>query len=210
MTIERITSSCLLSNMYFIREENHIIVIDPCIVDDFPDDCKLDYILLTHEHIDHISGVNYWKSLTGAPVLCNKECADNIKNPKKNMSHYFEAFSALQTWAPKSCIKDFGDYSCIADEVYSDEYIFYWCGHTIRCFSTPGHSEGSSCILVDDKYAFSGDSLIKGFEPTLRFPGGSKKMWLTQGMPRLKELDVDTLIYPGHFDEFLLSEYEWT
>lgn len=184
-------------------------MIDPCITECVPDDCIVDYVMLTHEHIDHISGVNHWKAMTNATVLCNEKCGENIKDPKKNMSHFFEALCAFQSWAPKSSDIDFGDYSCTADEVYSDEYIFDWCGHEIRCISTPGHSEGSTCILVDGKHAFSGDSLIKGHEPALRLPGGSKKQWVSIGMPRLKELDARTIIYPGHFETFTLSEYIW-
>ena len=59
--IKRYVSGLLSSNMYVIIEGDHAIVIDP-FADTTPSEGSIiDYILLTHEHYDHISGVNVWK-----------------------------------------------------------------------------------------------------------------------------------------------------
>ena len=98
MEIETIVSDLLKSNMYVIKENGRCILIDPCITD-----CKIenaDYILLTHEHYDHISGVNYWREKTGAIAIVSKICAEKCADPRKNMSRYYETFCELQTWIP--------------------------------------------------------------------------------------------------------------
>ena len=56
MEIEVIESPYLKSNMYVLSEDNHSIMIDPCENYQMKPGIRLDNILLTHEHYDHISG----------------------------------------------------------------------------------------------------------------------------------------------------------
>lgn len=203
MVIRRYASDLLSSNMYLLEENGHVIVIDPFRDTQMLGGLLADKILLTHEHYDHISGVNLWKEATGAPVLCSGACAENIRNPRKNLARIFEAFCELQTWIVLEEIPQ-GDpeYTCAADETFADEFTFIWRGHTLRLFEMPGHSMGSIGILLDSSFFFSGDSLMKGREIELRFPGGSRAQWETVGLPRLQRLPPGIRVYPGHFEDF--------
>ena len=87
--VTKVASDLLVSNMYILESNGRYILIDPCVAEIDIDDNCVDYILLTHEHYDHISGVNHWKERTNATVLCSKNCAKNISNPSKNLSKYF-------------------------------------------------------------------------------------------------------------------------
>ena len=68
--------------MYIIEENNHAILIDPYIQKGSMKNLIIDKIILTHEHYDHISGVNYYKEKYNVPVLCSNACAKNIENPR--------------------------------------------------------------------------------------------------------------------------------
>lgn len=92
MKIFHIISNLISSNMYVLEENNHLILIDPCIIDIRLENKTVDYIFLTHEHYDHISGVNYWKEKCEAEVVCSNICAENIESSRKNLSRYFDAF----------------------------------------------------------------------------------------------------------------------
>ena len=85
MRIQKIDSGLLHSCMYVVEELDHAIIIDPCLNTTAAMGRKVDLLIVTHEHYDHISGVNAWKDLTGAPLLCSSACADNIKNSKGNV-----------------------------------------------------------------------------------------------------------------------------
>lgn len=205
MEIRRYESGLLSSNMYVIVEGNHAIVIDP--FDDVSPagGLKVDYILLTHEHYDHISGVNVWKKMTGALVLCSRACAENIQNPKKNMSNHFKEFCELQTWIELDEIPASDpNYSCSADQMFEDQMELRWRGHILRLFEIPGHSQGSIGIMLDEKEFFSGDSLMGNSEIELRMPGGSRKKWKEIGSKRIEALPNGIRIWPGHFNEFCL------
>lgn len=205
MLIDRIASKYLASNMYVVSEGNNAILIDPCIKD-IPH-LNINAIIATHEHFDHISGVNFWKSQSSAKFICSEKCAQGCKNPRKNLSHYFKAFCELQTLVKNYEEYDIDDYSCFADETYINRKIMQWLGHVIEFFETPGHSEGSQCILIDGKILFSGDTLINGFKTLCNIPGGSRRKFLEYSLPRIQKLSGEILVYPGHMDSFLLSDY---
>ena len=203
MEIRRFVSDLLDSNMYLLREGDHCLVIDPCRNTAPAEGLSVDKLLLTHEHYDHISGVNVWKALTGARVLCTEACARNIRDPKKNLSRIFPAFCELQTWLRLDALPEVDlSYSCEAEEIFPDESVFYWRGHTLRLFTLPGHSEGGMGILLDDACLFSGDSLMEDSEVELRLPGGSRAAWKEVSIPRLSDLPEGITVYPGHFAPF--------
>lgn len=192
--------------MYLVVEGNHAIVIDPFVNTDPSMGLYIDYILLTHEHYDHISGVNIWKENTNAPVLCSSTCAQNIQDSRKNLAYYFKDFCEMQSWINLESIPDFDpNYICQADEVFKDDYIFDWRGHRLHLFELPGHSLGSIGIVIDELFFFSGDSLFKDYDVSLNAPGSSKRKWKEISRPRLEQLPLDICVYPGHFSEFIFK-----
>ena len=208
MKVKRYESDLLCSSMYLIEEAGHAIVIDPCRNTNMLSGLRIDKIILTHEHYDHISGVNLWKQKTNAPVLCSKACAEHIQNPKKSMAAYFEVLCELQTWVKLDNIPQAdGSYTCIADETFENEMDFYWYGHGFHLFELPGHSLGSIGILLDNKFFFSGDSLIENNKIELLLPGGNRKLWERIGAPRLESIPKGIMVYPGHFKEFVFKEF---
>ena len=207
MEIRRRVSDLLASNMYLLVEGKHALVVDPCRDVTPAEGLTVEGILLTHEHYDHISGVNVWKQRTGADVICSTECAKNIRNPKANLAAYFEDFCQLQTWVELKTLPSFDPgYTCAADRTFDDRMAFTWRGHDIELMSLPGHSMGSMVILLDSECLFSGDSLIAGYPISLRFPGGSRKAWREIGEKRLNSLPRGLRVYPGHFHDFVWGD----
>lgn len=193
--------------MYIIAENGHAIVIDPC-KDILPaTSLNVDLLLVTHEHYDHISGVNEWKSATGAKLLCSKTCAANIKNPSKNMSRYFDAFCEMQSWMKLDDLRiKPEEYICKADKVFEDQISFTWQGHKVKLQEIPGHSAGSIGIFIDESDFFSGDSVLKDYEVELRLPGGNLKKWEEIGRKRIEHIQNGTRIWPGHFECFIFTK----
>lgn len=199
-------------NMYILREGSRIILIDPCIIGDTDaiGGCRVDYILLTHEHYDHISGVNYWKEKTGAKVICSEACSRGLADPAVNLSRTFQQFCAIQS------VRDIDlaaiqnvDYVCQADVTYEKDYELQWEGNVIEFFTLPGHSKGGSGILVDNSLLFAGDSLLRDYATAGCFVGSSGTDWQEVSLPRLKLLSENLHVYPGHFEDFLLRDYRF-
>jgi glyoxylase-like metal-dependent hydrolase (beta-lactamase superfamily II) len=69
-------------------------------------------------------------------------------------------------------------------------------GITVTCLSTPGHSPGSQCLLVDN-VLFTGDTLFVEGCGRVDLEGGDPQQML-RSLERLAELPDDTIVLPGH------------
>lgn len=205
MDIRRYDTGLLSSSMYLIVDGGRAVVIDPCRNTSVAQGLRVDLLVVTHEHYDHISGVNIWKERYGAPLFCSAACAQNLRSPRKNLARYFEAFCELQTWVPLEQIpKADLNYTCEADRTFTDVAQWRWQGHVFDFMEIPGHSQGSIGILLDGVHFFSGDSLMWGRSIELHFPGGSEELWERVGRPRVESLPAGTRVWPGHFDGYVL------
>ena len=210
MKIIQRESNYLKSNEFIIFDDSVVCIIDPFVDNKLEKVLKykrVDYIFLTHEHYDHISGVNYWKDkYPKAKIICNEICANNISNSHKNLSIHFDAFCKLQTWVKDQPEILPVDYHCNADIEFNTYNVLYWNNHKIEMYKTPGHSEGSSIYLFDEKYLFSGDSILKDFPVFTMLYKNGKNDFKNITLPILNSLSKDIMVYPGHFSSFLLKE----
>lgn len=205
------SSHLLCSNTYAIEESRHAILIDVCESEQiYPHFLQkqilVDYILLTHEHYDHISGIHWWKKrFPSAILLCSGTCAEGIKNSKKNLSHYFDVFCEIQNWAPKQKNISHIDFIAEADESFQGQKIFSWMGHTLQLSESPGHSPGSTLIILDERYLFSGDTLLEKTPISTALYKSGKQDYEKITLPFLRSLSKELMIYPGHFRPFPIS-----
>lgn len=204
MNIERKVSTLLKSNMYILYEGDRCILVDPFELD--LGLVNVDYIILTHEHYDHISGVNFWKEKTGAQVVASEMCTLNCKNSKKNLSRYFDAFCELQTWIDEYDKVGNIDYTCDVDITFEGSILIDWMGHKIEMVEIPGHSKGSVLVALDGEYYFSGDSILKNVATECGLPGGSKNDWEKISIPIINRIPKGATIYPGHLNAFVWAD----
>ena len=83
MQIERIPFPPIGSNMYVVTQGRDAIVLDP-----WPDEATMQrlqgyhaLIVLTHEHIDHISGLGRMQRALSARTLWQENCTPWLRNP---------------------------------------------------------------------------------------------------------------------------------
>lgn len=209
MIVQRVVSDLLTSNMYIVIEGTGAVIIDPCRNKHMPEGIKPEMIILTHEHYDHISGVNAWRDKYNIEVVCSKVCGERMQSPKNNMARYFKAFCGLQIGLDNSVPEDYEpEYMCKADTVYEEDAQFMWRDHLIKLIILPGHSPGSAGIIIDN-CLFAGDSVFENQDTVLKFPGGSERDWQEISLPKLKALPNDTIVYPGHFECFKLKDWNY-
>lgn len=197
------------SNMYsLISNQGKALIIDPFvneeIVELLNNSVEEIIILLTHEHFDHISGVNYYRNIFKAnaliKVICNSACAENIELPEKNLSMYWEILTAGLSETEEEESDKYKDlsYSCSADFTFETDYDFEWQGLPVSIKSAPGHSAGGCIIFIGTELVFTGDNLVNGYGVICRWPGGSKKEYLEKTKPMIEAIGEDMLICPGH------------
>ncbi len=207
--VENHVSSFLDTNSYLLEEDGHLLIIDPADYADVLEKCRNAAsvtVLLTHEHFDHISGLNRIRDLCASScrVIAGATCSERIQDEKGNLSAYADVLAGLggkqipEHWSPFACKA--------ADITFENQYTFRWMGHAVEMFSTPGHSAGSCCIVVDD-LLFVGDTVLEN-NLMVKFPGSSKKLYRSVTAPLLEKWLLGNRIfcvYPGHGDVISLE-----
>lgn len=75
---------------------------------------------------------------------------------------------------------------------------------TLEVLHTPGHTQGSICLLGEN-FIFTGDTLFKEGCGRTDFPGGSEKE-LRESLEKLKKiLKPGITVYPGHGEIFRID-----
>ena len=191
-----ITLGMIATNCYYLFRENsedsegylHCIFVDPAdegerIYNALEEKkIKVDLILLTHGHFDHIGGVKELKELTGAEVGCYVKELALCKDPYLN------------------CGNDYGlNVTVTPDNLYEDGELITAAGMTGRLLATPGHTSGSCCFYYEeDGILISGDTLFEESIGRTDFPTGSTSELINSVKEKLFCLPDETIVYPGH------------
>lgn len=200
VSVKRIINRPVDSNCYVLYKPNNsdCIVIDPGTDDSkelldflYRNKLKPTYIILTHEHFDHIWGVNKLKNIFNSKIVCSRDCSTKIIDKKKNMSVFYNQ-SGFKTNPADIQIEDVGN-------------KMNWKGFKIEFISTKGHTSSSICIQIGN-FLFTGDTLIKNKKTITKLPSGSR----ADLMLSLNYLDQNysnkkIRIFPGHGDDFLFE-----
>ena len=184
MEIKKIVTGVYKANCYVImdKKSNEAIVLDPGgnvgdivrAIDSLS--AKVKYILLTHGHLDHTSGVAELKFITKA-VVCISEKDDDL------IAEGVQFFGPLIEGGADKLLKD-GDIITISNL-------------KIKCIDTPGHSPGGMSFLINN-CAFTGDTLFEGSIGRTDLAGGNFNAIINSIKSKLLCLDGETIVYPGH------------
>lgn len=192
-------SNCILMGDL---ESRFAIVVDPGdevdrIISELESrDLRLECILLTHAHLDHIGAVKALHAKYGGDVYLNNQ--DRM------------LYDNLSVQA-----QDFGlemDGSNLPVPQHLEDGMCMECGRLhMKVLHTPGHTPGSVCFLFERvmfpseqgsvkeiNLVLSGDTLFLGSIGRTDLPGGDHHQLLSSIRDKLFVLPNDTIVLPGH------------
>jgi glyoxylase-like metal-dependent hydrolase (beta-lactamase superfamily II) len=144
-------------------------------------------ILLTHAHIDHITGVAAARRATGAPVHLHRDDTF-LYDDAAAMGAMF----GMRVEAPPP-----------VDEFYAPGVAIRFGNLEARPHHTPGHSPGGVCLAVGavgkaGRDLFVGDTLFAGSIGRTDLPGGDYRTLIASIRDVLFPFGDDARVYSGH------------
>lgn len=190
MEVEILTLPCgpLETNAYVIRCERRALLVDAppdaelAVLDVLERyQARLELIVITHTHWDHIVDAAGLRRATGAPIVAHHEAAERLKQPRPLLAQLpFE----IEPAPPDRTVGD-------GDEIPFEPLRF-------RVIHTPGHTpEQISLYEPERKWLFGGDTLFQGGYGRVDLPGSSVEQTIAT-LRRLLMLPDDVTVFPGH------------
>ena len=138
---------------------------------------KLKYILLTHGHFDHVAGIRP----TEAKIVMN----ENDLKILNQTNNYLPMFGMPEITIPK------------IDIFVKDGDILKLGDIDIKVLTTPGHTQGGVCYLIQDSL-FTGDTIFREAVGRCDLEGGDFNQLVKNIQEKIFTLPEDIVIYPGH------------
>src|SRR5437867_1220644 len=153
------------------------------------------HILLTHAHVDHVTGVAAAKRAIGAPIYLHRD----------DLFLYDRAVESGAMFGlhvePQPPI----------DEFYTAGQIIAFGAYEVRPHHTPGHCPGGVCLQVGPKgeagkELFVGDTLFAGSIGRTDLPGGDYQTLIASIRTVLFAFGDDAIVHPGHGDDTTIGQ----
>ena len=191
LDVRMITVGPLQENAYLLRRagDDRALLVDPGdeadrllrVLDELG--VRLEAILLTHTHFDHVGAVAPVARATGAPVY-----VPEIEKPiLADINSYvrFPGFGPFEDWD--------------AEHTLSGGEKLELAGMDIDVIFTPGHSPGHVTFSIPaEQVVFSGDVLFQGSVGRTDLPGADWPTLAASIQRLLDTLPDETRVHPGH------------
>ena len=171
------------------QDTKSALVLDPGLqvqaVSDHIDkhDLKVEHILLTHGHVDHVFGVPMIKQQTGARTYMHPLDREQLeRNPTVVRQFGLDPGVLGKT---------------VIDEDLEEGHAVGWQDLAFDVIHTPGHTRGSVVFLLGQRL-FGGDTLFRRGVGRTDLPGGDPDALVASIEGKLYQLPPETIVYPGH------------
>lgn len=201
MKIYTLPVGLIQTNCYLVQNgQNEAALIDPGAQPDKilryleAQGLTLKMILLTHGHFDHMGGVDGILERWDIPVYIHPLDEEMTKTPSQNASMEFGGPGI----------------ACCTSRIYGEGDEIPFGDITFRVLHTPGHTQGSVCLIAEDaemeSVIFTGDTVFAGSVGRTDLYGGSYPQ-IAASARRIAALPQNYRLLPGHGEATTL-DYE--
>jgi glyoxylase-like metal-dependent hydrolase (beta-lactamase superfamily II) len=161
---------------------------------------QVTHILLTHAHVDHVSGVAEAKRALNVPIHLHKDDLFLYQNAVRSGMMF-----GLTVEEPPP-----------VDAYYEGEGPIAFGDYRVRVVHTPGHCPGGVCLAISKEgdssppHLFVGDTLFAGSIGRTDLPGGDYETLLQAITEVLFAFPDESIVYSGHGPETTIGRERQT
>ena len=161
---------------------------------------RVTHILLTHAHVDHVSGVAEAKRALDVPIYLHNDDLFLYQNAVRSGMMF-----GLTVEEPPP-----------VDVFYEGEGPIAFGDYQVRVVHTPGHCPGGVCLAVSKNgdpsppHLFVGDTLFAGSIGRTDLPGGDYETLLKAITEVLFAFPDESIVYSGHGPETTIGRERQT
>ena len=149
---------------------------------------KIEKILLTHGHFDHMGAVDVIRERLGIPVLAHRRSDEYLLDARMNLSEPCGQPITVEG------VEYLDDGDIVSLETNGD--------FRLKVIYIPGHTTDSVMFYSGtDGVAFVGDTIFKGSIGTYQYPGGNVRDLERSVIERIFTLPDKTVMFSGHSDK---------
>lgn len=200
------------ANSYLVIDKDISIMVDTGIknsnkavmgkLDDFLDGNDLSYLVLTHSHHDHVGNAAMLKEKYKTKVIIQKSEAEYLMNPKSQLipqgTNLATRIGVGLVMRIKSKLTKFFNFEAVDPNILVDDD--YSISSNCYLIPTPGHSQGSMSLIVDDEVALVGDAMFGVFWWSVFPPFAADVPMMIRSWGKLLNTG-SKLFLPGHGTE---------
>jgi len=201
MEIHQFISPPLRNNVYLVWDDAtaQAAVIDPAMAAEdirfyaSPRRIRIEFIINTHAHFDHVWENAKLKKITGAKLCIGREDVPMLENVQDLIPPHIR--QPLEKAVPDVLLKE-GDSIVFGKE-------------SLSVLHTPGHTPGSICLYHEkSKTLFTGDTVFAGTYGRTDLPNSDPGA-MQKSLARIMQLPPETHILPGHGPAAVLGKESW-
>lgn len=157
----------------------------------------LGYLLLTHTHFDHAANTKFVKEMFNPMVMVHEYEIQNLKAGFSSIPAGTGFITRPLMDLGRRYLKNIGKFEALTPDITVSGTLLLEHNPGLKVISTPGHSFGSLCLVLDDEIVLAGDTLFGVFPGRTLPPFGDDITLLMQSWKLL--LDTSgRLFLPGH------------
>jgi glyoxylase-like metal-dependent hydrolase (beta-lactamase superfamily II) len=159
---------------------------------------KIDWLILTHTHFDHCENAGFLQKRLNCKIVTAEKAYSNARRGYALLPLGTNPFSRLLSRIGNKMLLPFFHFKSFTPDYTFDEFFsFSIPGITIEVITTPGHSDDSISIIVNNEIALVGDAMFGIFKNSIFPPFADNPVVMVESWGKLLDTPC-RLFLPGH------------
>jgi glyoxylase-like metal-dependent hydrolase (beta-lactamase superfamily II) len=166
---------------------------------------NLSCLILTHTHFDHTENAAKIKEKYKSKIIVHKNESAYLKSGRSPLPKGTNILTKILINSIGKKMESQYNYENAQFDILVDEKLdLNEFGFNAYILHTPGHSSGSTSIIIDDELAIVGDAMFGVFKWSIFPPFADNVQLMTESWDKLLKTNCSTYL-PGHGAEISLN-----